>query len=113
MPDTTTVASQMVYGVRLIPGIRGSLGNMGKNDTADSQKFCQCYHFIILHPLYKFGKGVFHFCEKKHGDYHHDIKPGRLCTYDRSHTIGDKSDDDCCHSKHVELGLLDIIIDTQ
>lgn len=30
MPDTTTVASQMVYGVRLIPGIRGSLGNMGK-----------------------------------------------------------------------------------
>jgi hypothetical protein len=63
--------------------------------------------------LYKFCEGVFHFCEKKHGDYHHHVKPGRLCTYDRSHTIGDKGDDDCCHSKHVELGLLDIIIDAQ
>lgn len=112
MPDTTTVASQMVYGVRLIPGIRGSLGNMGKMIPLIARNL-PVLSFHHLHPLYKFGKGVFHFCEKKHGDYHHDIKPGRLCTYDRSHTIGDKSDDDCCHSKHVELGLLDIIIDTQ
>ena len=30
MPDTTTVASQILYGVRLMPGIRFSLGSIGR-----------------------------------------------------------------------------------
>ena len=82
-------------------------------DTTDSKEFRQRNHFIILHTLSKFGKRMFQFGQKKHRHNHHDVKPGRLSGYDRSHAIGNQRNNNGSNTKNMKLRLLDVIVQPQ
>ena len=82
-------------------------------DTTDSKEFRQRNHFIILHTLSKFGKRMFQFGQKKHRHNHHDVKPGRLSGYDRSHAIGNQRNNNRSNTKNMKLRLLDVIVQPQ
>ena len=82
-------------------------------DTTDSKEFRQRNHFIILHTLSKFGKRMFQFGQKKHRHNHHDVKPGRLSGYDRSHAIGYQRNNNGSNTKNMKLRLLDVIVQPQ
>ena len=75
-----------------------------------ARNFRQRNHFIILHALGKFGKGMFELSQQQHGYYHHNIKPGRLRSYNGSHTISNQGNNNSRNAKDMELGLFHVIV---
>ena len=51
--------------------------------------------------------------EEQNSYHYHDIKPGRLRVYDGSDTISDECNDNGSDSEYMELGLLDVVVQTK
>ena len=96
MPDTTTVASQILYGVRLMPGIRFSLGSIGRIMPLMARNLAS----VIISS---FREGVFQLGEEQDGHYDHDVEPRRLRGHNGSNTVGDECNNDGGYSEHMVL----------